>query len=152
LLRVALQRNFDLYIPRKGTAQPQSQFPHSCVFERFIFSQDRSTYFPASEYADRPTEYINLIRKYECRSWDCGSAVLFLKIYVSNLGIVSLQCGKFLIVWGIAWNAQKHCLKGQRREMFILFEGLNILISTFYVCADGFQGLSKAFHYTIINY
>jgi hypothetical protein len=28
-----------------GIAQPQSQFPHSCVCERFIYSQDRSTYF-----------------------------------------------------------------------------------------------------------
>jgi hypothetical protein len=28
-------------------------------------------------------------------------------------------------------------------------EGLNILISTFCICADGFQGLSKAFHYPI---
>jgi hypothetical protein len=28
-------------------------------------------------------------------------------------------------------------------------EGLNILISTFCVCADGFQGLSTAFHNTI---
>ncbi len=27
------------------------------------------------------------------------------------------------------------------------FEGLNILVSTFCVSADGFQGLSKAFHY-----
>ncbi len=26
-------------------ARPQSQFPHSCVCERFIYSQDRSTYF-----------------------------------------------------------------------------------------------------------
>jgi hypothetical protein len=35
------------------------------------------------------------------------------------------------------------------------FEGLNILISTFCACADGFQGLPKAFHYpiyTIINF
>ncbi len=29
------------------------------------------------------------------------------------------------------------------------FEGINILISTFCVCADGFQGISKAFHYPI---
>ncbi len=27
------------------------------------------------------------------------------------------------------------------------FEGLNILIRIFCVCADGFQGLPKAFHY-----
>jgi hypothetical protein len=33
--------------------------------------------------------------------------------------------------------------------MDISFEGLNILISTFFVCADGFQGLSKAFHYPV---
>jgi hypothetical protein len=31
--------------------------------------------------------------------------------------------------------------------MAICCEGLNILISIFCVCADGFQGLSKAFHY-----
>jgi hypothetical protein len=29
------------------------------------------------------------------------------------------------------------------------FKGLNISISTFCVCADGFQGLSKAFHYSL---
>jgi hypothetical protein len=29
------------------------------------------------------------------------------------------------------------------------FEGLNILFSTFCLCADGFQGLSKAFHYLV---
>jgi hypothetical protein len=29
------------------------------------------------------------------------------------------------------------------------FEGLNILISTFGVCADGFRALSRAFHYPI---
>jgi hypothetical protein len=31
------------------------------------------------------------------------------------------------------------------------FEDLNILISTFCVCADGFQGLSKGFHYPILS-
>jgi hypothetical protein len=29
------------------------------------------------------------------------------------------------------------------------FEGLNILISTFCVCADSFQGILKASHYPI---
>jgi len=28
-----------------------------------------------------------------------------------------------------------------------IFEGLNILMSTFCVCADGIQDISKAFHY-----
>ncbi len=40
-----LQRQFRLYIPFLGIARPQPQFPHSCVCERFIYSQDRSTYF-----------------------------------------------------------------------------------------------------------
>ncbi len=31
-----LQRKFDICSPRKETARPQSQVPHSCVFERFI--------------------------------------------------------------------------------------------------------------------
>jgi hypothetical protein len=43
----------------------------------------------------------------------------------------------------------QHCLKGQCHEIDIFFEGLNILISTFCVCADVFLGLSKAFHYPV---
>jgi hypothetical protein len=54
-----LQRKSHLCIFRKGVAQPQSQFPQSCVSERFIYTQDRSTYFPAAEWADRSWEYIN---------------------------------------------------------------------------------------------
>jgi hypothetical protein len=30
-------------IPRNETAPPRSQFPHSCVCERFIYSHDRLT-------------------------------------------------------------------------------------------------------------
>jgi hypothetical protein len=40
-----LQRQFRLYIPFLGIARPQPQCPHSCVCERFIYSQDWSTYF-----------------------------------------------------------------------------------------------------------
>ncbi len=29
---------------KENTIRPHSQFPHSCVCERFIYSQDRSTY------------------------------------------------------------------------------------------------------------
>jgi hypothetical protein len=36
---------FRLCIPFLRIARPQPQFPHSCVCERFIYSQDRSTYF-----------------------------------------------------------------------------------------------------------
>ncbi len=41
----ALQRKLHIYIPLLGIARPQYQFPHLCVYERFIYSQDQSTYF-----------------------------------------------------------------------------------------------------------
>ncbi len=42
-------RKFETNVPKKGIARPQSQFSHSCVCERFIYSQDWSTYFPVAE-------------------------------------------------------------------------------------------------------
>ncbi len=38
----SLQRKSHLLFPRIGIAPPQSKFPHVCVCERFIYSQDRS--------------------------------------------------------------------------------------------------------------
>ncbi len=38
-------RNFETNILRKGISGPQSQFPHSCCCERFIYFHDRSPYF-----------------------------------------------------------------------------------------------------------
>ncbi len=73
----AVQRNFDLCIPRKRIVRPQSRFPHSCVCERSVCSHNRSTYFPAAEKADPSWEYINRSQKHECRNWDCGRAVSF---------------------------------------------------------------------------
>jgi hypothetical protein len=35
-------RKFERNIPRKGISGPQSQFPHSCVCERIIYSHDGS--------------------------------------------------------------------------------------------------------------
>jgi hypothetical protein len=43
-----LQRKSHLCIPFLGIAWAQSQFPNSCVCERFIYYQDRSTYFSCS--------------------------------------------------------------------------------------------------------
>jgi hypothetical protein len=40
-------------------------------------------------------------------------------------------------------------LKGTVSRDGYFFEGLNVLLRTFWVCADGFQGLSKAFHYPL---
>jgi hypothetical protein len=40
----ALYRKSNLCIPKKGIARPPVPILHSCVCERFIYSQDRSTY------------------------------------------------------------------------------------------------------------
>ncbi len=45
LFESSLQGKSHLCIPFLGIARPQPQFPHSCVCERFIYSQDRSTYY-----------------------------------------------------------------------------------------------------------
>ncbi len=42
---LALQLKSHFRIPVLGIARSQSQFPHSCVCEQFIYSQDQSTYF-----------------------------------------------------------------------------------------------------------
>jgi hypothetical protein len=41
-------------IPRKRIAQPQSQFPHSCVCERFIYSHHRFAYSAATNMWTAP--------------------------------------------------------------------------------------------------
>ncbi len=46
---VTLQGKSHLCFPFLGIARPQSKFPHSCVCERFINSQDLSIYFHAAE-------------------------------------------------------------------------------------------------------
>ncbi len=60
---------------------------------------------------------------------------------------------KWIQTLSMLWNRKLYCLnyvetwilKGQCFEMDIYFEGLNILISTFCVCADGFKVLQKLF-------
>jgi|688.fasta_scaffold386393_1 hypothetical protein len=63
---------------------PERKSPHSRVCERFIYSQDWSTYFPAAEQADQSWENINRSQTDECGHWDWGPAVPFLGIFVSN--------------------------------------------------------------------
>ncbi len=59
-------RKFELTIPRIGTASPQSQFPHSCVCERFIYSNDRAAYSAAGNMWTDPGEDINRSPTREC--------------------------------------------------------------------------------------
>jgi hypothetical protein len=66
---------------RKGTTLPQSQFPHSCVCERFIYSHHRSAYSAAGKYVNRSWEYINRSHTHECGNRDWGRAIRFLGIH-----------------------------------------------------------------------
>ncbi len=68
-------------IPRKGITRPQSQFPHSCVCERFIYSHDGSAYSAAGKYVDRSWEYINRSQPHECGIWDWCRASSFLGLH-----------------------------------------------------------------------
>ncbi len=59
MIRIHTVPKSDLWFPRNESAQPCSQILHSCIFERFIYSQDRSAYLAATIQADRLWEYIN---------------------------------------------------------------------------------------------
>jgi hypothetical protein len=64
-------RKFEPNIPRKGIARPQSQFPHSSVCERFIYSRDRSAYSATENMCvDQSWEYINRSQTHECGNWE----------------------------------------------------------------------------------
>ncbi len=82
------------------TMQRKSHFMYSqkrncaaCVCERFMYSQDHSTYFPAAEY--RRWEYINRSQIHECWNWDGGRTIPFWEYLSWIFGVVSLQCIRF---------------------------------------------------------
>ncbi len=81
---------FMYFIPFRGIARPQSQFPHSCFCEWFIYSQDGSNIF-CSRIGRSMWEYLNRSQTHECGNWDCGRAIPFLGIFVSNFWYW-LQC------------------------------------------------------------
>ncbi len=62
---ITLYGKFETYIPRYETARPhRSQFLHSCICERFIYSHD----WPS---ADRSWEYIYIaFRLHVCGKWE----------------------------------------------------------------------------------
>ncbi len=85
-------RKFETNITRKGMVRPQSQFPHSCVCERFTYSHDRSAYSAAGKYVDRSWEYINRSQTHECGNCQIGTeAEQFPERKYTSMGF-SLQC------------------------------------------------------------
>jgi hypothetical protein len=82
---LALQRKFRSCIPFLGIARPQPKFPHSWVCERFLYSQDWSTYSISCSITARSTVgiYKSLTDTW-LGNWDWGRAIPSLGIFVSN--------------------------------------------------------------------
>ncbi len=59
-----------IFPEKKLRARPQSQFPHSQVCERFIYSHDWSALSAAGKYAGQSWEYINRSQTHECGNYD----------------------------------------------------------------------------------
>ncbi len=85
----ALQRESHFCIPFLGIARPQSQFPQEYVRERFIYSQDRSTYFlQRNRQIDPGNIYISLT---DAWMWKLG--LWPRNSFSGNIRYGSLQCG-----------------------------------------------------------
>jgi hypothetical protein len=65
-----LQRRSDLCIPSNETARPRSQFPHSCICERWIDSHDRSSYFLQQ---NRRTDCENILIAHRNKNVEIGN-------------------------------------------------------------------------------
>ncbi len=63
-------RKFETKTPRKGIARRRSQIPHSCVCERFIYSQNRSAYSATGKYVDWSCGLSSFSVPIECISTD----------------------------------------------------------------------------------
>jgi hypothetical protein len=99
-------QNFETNIPRKGITGSQSQFPHSCVCERFIYSHDRSPYSAGgNKYVDRSWDYINRSETHECWNWCWGRAIPRKGIHNGDFRCsVIVTYGHFVILFDPAQN------------------------------------------------
>ncbi len=69
-----------LFPKQNYNALSPNSYTHSVHYTwvRFIYFQDRFVYFAAAKYLDRSWEYINW---HECRYWDGGRTISFLRIH-----------------------------------------------------------------------
>ncbi len=79
-----------MYSQKRNCAASVSIFPHSFLWAIFVYSQNRSPYFPAAEWADRSWEYMNRSQTHEYGNWDLPRTIPFLEIFVSNFTVLCL--------------------------------------------------------------
>ncbi len=85
-----LQRKFNLCIPFLGITRPQSQFPHACVCERFIYSQLSVHIFFSKSRIGR--SIVGSLRHMNVGIETVAAQFLFWEYLLRLFGIVSLQC------------------------------------------------------------
>jgi hypothetical protein len=76
---------FETNISRKGIVRGKSQFPYSCVCERFIYSQDRSAHSAAGKYGDRFWEYTKIAHRNECGKIETDAAQFLFWEYMNGI-------------------------------------------------------------------
>ncbi len=130
----ALQGISYLCIPFLGIARPQSQFPHSCVCERFTVYIPKIN--PHISLQQNGQKYINLSQIYEWRNWETEHDNSVLEITISFLGIhkwereiyieflqaLPLQCvaaGKNKIKISIGFCCTFLCVKFSTTSIFL---------------------------------
>ncbi len=69
---------------QKRNTGPQSQFLHSCICERIIYSHDGYAFFCWRKYVDRSWDYINRSQTHECGNWGWVRAIPRKGIYKRN--------------------------------------------------------------------
>jgi hypothetical protein len=98
------QRKSHFYIPFLGIARPHPNFHlHVSVSDLYIPRIGPHIFLQQNMQIDRG-EYINRLQTHECGNWDCGQAIPFLGIFVSNFRycFFAVQAGITLItarVW-----------------------------------------------------
>ncbi len=120
-------RKFETYIPTKGIVRPppppQSQFPHSCVCDRFLYSHGRSAYSAAGKYVDRSWVHINRSQTHECGNWYWGRAIPFLGIHKWDFRCRAVPITIIYILLSMTSNKKRtfifllyYCLLPMRKE------------------------------------